>query len=416
VAHLLSSARALIVVDPALQAHPSGAYGRLKQQIVALVSPEGPIVKILVSGAGIAGLACALDLGTRGHDVTVVEYARHLRIKGTPIDVRGDAIEIVDRMGLLARIREQRVRMSELNQFVDADGEPVASIPMAEVSDSEDDIEIVREDLVHILADALPDTATIRFGDSIEALTDDGDGVDVEFRSGRTERYDLVLGADGQHSAVRRLVFGPERDHLRHLGVYIALADLPDEAGPDGVTLHNVPGRMVGIARFNGARFKGTALAMFTFRSEWLDFDHRDLDAQKKILVDAFAGHTSWKIPQLLDAARADPELFFDSASQIHMPSWHRGRVALVGDAGYCAAFLSGRGTSLALTGAWFLAEELDRCGTDYTAAFERYEARQRPYVTAAQERVYQGRETQTPLTWEAIDARNERLRAANAS
>ena len=369
-------------------------------------------MKILVSGAGIAGLAGALDLGTRGHDVTVVEYARQLRVKGTPIDVRGDAIEIVDKMGLLAKVREQRVRMSELNQFVDADGEAVASLPLAEVSDSDDDIEITREDLVRILAAALPDPATIRFGDWIEALTDDGDGVDVEFRSGRTERYDLVLGADGQHSAVRGLVFGPEQHYLRHLGVYIALANLPgEEAGPDGVTLHNVPGRMVGTARF-----KGKALAMFTFRSEWLNFDHRDLDAQKKILVDAFAGHTSWKIPQLLDAARADPELFFDSASQIHMPSWHHGRVALVGDAGHCAAFLSGRGTSLALTGAWFLAEELERYGTDHTAAFERYETRQRPYVTTAQERVEQGRERQTPLTWEAIEARNEALRAASTA
>jgi 2-polyprenyl-6-methoxyphenol hydroxylase-like FAD-dependent oxidoreductase len=320
-------------------------------------------------------------------------------------------------MGLLAKIRERRVRMSELNQFVDADGEPVAHIPMALVSDSDDDIEITREDLVRILADALPDTAMIRFGDAIEALTDDGEGVDVEFRSGRTERYDLVLGADGQHSSVRRLVFGPEEDYLRHLGVYIALANLPgEEAGPDGVTLHNVPGRMVGIARFKGARLKGTALATFTFRSERLDFDHHDLDAQKQILIDAFAGHTSWKIPELLDAARADPELFFDSASQIHMPSWHRGRVALVGDAGYCAAFLSGRGTSLALTGAWFLAEELEWCGADHTAAFERYEARQRPYVTVAQERVEQGRERQTPPTWEAIAARNERLRAASTS
>jgi 2-polyprenyl-6-methoxyphenol hydroxylase-like FAD-dependent oxidoreductase len=368
-------------------------------------------VKILVSGAGIAGLACALDLGARGHDVTVVENARHLRTRGTPIDVRGDAIEIVDRMGLLAKIREQRVRMSEANQFVDADGEPVGSIPMAAVSDSDDDVEIARGDLVRILADALPDAATVRFGDSIEALTDDGAGVDVGFRSGRAGRYDLVVGADGLHSAVRGLVFGPEQDFLRHLGVYVALADLPGEVGPDGVALHNVPGRMVGVARFTG-----TALVTFSFRSAWLDFDHRDLDAQKEILVDAFAGHTSWKIPELLDVARADPELYFDSASQIHMPSWHRGRVALVGDAGYCASFLSGRGTSLALTGAWFLAEELERCGADHTAAFERYEARQRPYVTAAQERVEQGRERQTPLTWEAIDARNERLRAANAA
>jgi 2-polyprenyl-6-methoxyphenol hydroxylase-like FAD-dependent oxidoreductase len=369
-------------------------------------------VKILVSGAGVAGLACALDLGTRGHDVTVVEYARHLRLRGTPIDVRGDAIEIVGRMGLLAKIREQRIRMSELMHFVDSDGEPMARIPMAAVSDSDDDIEIVRADLVRILADALPDTATVRFDDSIDLLNDDGDGVDVVFRSGRTERYDLVLGADGQHSAVRRLVFGPERDHLRHLGVYIALADLPGEVRPDRVSsMYNVPGRMAGVARF-----KDKALAVFMFRSERLDYDYNDLDAQKAILIDAFAGHTSWKIPQLLEAARADPEFFFDSASQIHLPSWHHGRVALVGDAGYCAAFLSGRGTSLALTGAYFLAEELERCGADHTAAFERYEARQRPYVTFAQERVDQGRERLMPATWEAIDARNERLRTASTA
>ncbi|MHA6622477.1 FAD-dependent monooxygenase [Pseudonocardia sp. DLS-67] len=367
-------------------------------------------MKILVSGAGIAGLAGALDLDARGHDVTVVEYARHLRLKGTPIDIRGDAIEIVEKMGLLPKIREQRIRMSELLQFVDADGESIARIPMAEVSDSDDDIEIVREDLVRILADALPDTVTIRFGESIEALTDDGDRVDVEFRSGRRERFDLVVGADGQHSAVRRLVFGPERDYLRHLGVYIALADLPGQTGADRVSsMHNVPGRMAGIARY-----KDKALATFTFRSEPLDHDYRDVNAQKKLLAGAFAGHTSWKIPQLLDAARADPELFFDSASQIHMPSWHRGRVVLVGDAGYCAAFLSGRGTSLALTGAWFLADELGTDDTDHAAAFARYEARQRPYVNSAQERVDEGRDRLIPATQEAIEARNEHLRAAS--
>lgn len=369
-------------------------------------------MKILVCGAGVAGLASALDLGTRGHDVTVVEYARRLRLRGTPIDIRGDAIGTAAGMGLLPVIQERRIRMSELLQFVDRDGEPVARIPMAEVSDSADDIEIVRADLVRILADALPDAVEIRFGDGVDSLVDDGDGVDVGFRSGGGERFDLVVGADGQHSAVRRLVFGPERDYLRHLGVYIALADFPGDARADRVSsMCTVPGRMAGIARF-----KDKAVATFTFRSEPLDYDHHDLDAQKKILVDAFAGQTAWRIPELLEAALADPEFYFDSASQIHMPSWHRGRVVLVGDAAHCAAFLSGRGTSLALTGAWLLAEELERCGGDHTAAFEGYEARQRPYVTAAQERVGEGRERLMPLTWEAIEARNERLRAASGA
>lgn len=373
-------------------------------------------MKILVSGAGIAGLACALELGTRGHDVTVVEYARHLRLTGTPIDIRGDAIEAVDGMGLLAKIRKQRVRMSELTQFVDSEGAPVARMPMAEVSDSDDDIELLREDLVRTLADALPDTTGIRFGDSIETLTDgdadpdDRDGVDVRFASGRTGRYDLVLGADGQHSAVRRLVFGPERDYLRHLGVYFALADYPAEAGSEGAnSIYNVPGRMAGLFRYGGK-----AVAVFQFRSEPIDYDHHDLDAQKKILIDAFAGYRSWRITELLDAALADPAFFLTSASQIQLPTWHHGRVALVGDAGYCPAFLSGRGTSLALTGARFLAEGLERYGADHTTAFARYEARQRPYVTFAQGRVHSGRDRMLPATWAAIADRDEALRAAS--
>ncbi|HYO04423.1 MAG TPA: FAD-dependent monooxygenase [Mycobacterium sp.] len=369
-------------------------------------------MNILVSGAGIAGLACALELGTRGHDVTVVEYAGHLRFTGTPIDVRGDAIEAVDRMGLLAKIQQQRVRMSELTQFVDGRGEPVARIPMAEINDSDDDVELLREDLVGILADALPDTALIRFGDSIETLTDVGAGADVRFASGRTGRYHLVVGADGLHSAVRTLVFGPERKFLRHLGVYFALAEHPGEARFEGFnSIYNVPGRMAGVFRYGGK-----AVAVFEFRSEPIDYDHHDLDAQKKILIDAFASYQSWRIPELLDAARADPRFYFTSASQIHLPSWHRGRVVLVGDAGYSPAFLSGRGTSLALTGARFLAEELERCGSHdaaaHTAAFARYEARQRPYVTFAQGRVENGRDRMLPATWAAIAARNEALRA----
>jgi 2-polyprenyl-6-methoxyphenol hydroxylase-like FAD-dependent oxidoreductase len=369
-------------------------------------------VHILVSGAGIAGLACAIQLGTRGHDVTVVEYGRGLRLRGTPIDIRGDAIAAVDGMGLLARIRRHRVDMSERTWFVDSAGERVAPLPLAQINDSADDIELLREDLVRVLADALPDTAAIRFGDSIAALIDGGaDGVEVRFASGRTGRYDLVVGADGQHSAVRGLVFGPEEEYTRHLGAYFALADLPGEARAEGANaVHNVPGRMAGVFRYGGG-----AVAVFQFRSDPVDHDHRDLDAQKRILLDAFAGHRSWRIPELLDAARADPGLYFAAASQIHLPSWHCGRVVLVGDAGYCPAFLSGRGTSLALTGARFLAEELHRSGGDHAAALARYEARQRPYAASAQSRADSGRDRMLPPTWAAIAARNAALRAAAA-
>jgi 2-polyprenyl-6-methoxyphenol hydroxylase-like FAD-dependent oxidoreductase len=364
-------------------------------------------MEILVSGGGIAGLTCALEFGSRGHDVTVIERAPHLRLTGTPIDIRGDAIEAVNRMGLLARIQARRVRMSERTQFLDIHGKPIALMPIAEMGDSDDDIEILREDLVGILADTVPDTVTIRFEDSIKALAHGGGGVDVQFASGRTARYDLVVGADGQHSAVRRLVFGPDEHHVRHLGVYFALADLPGEAQTEGAnSIYNVPGRMAGVFRYGGK-----AVAVFEFRSGPVDYDPDDLDGKKKVLIDAFADYPSWRIPELLDAARADPAFYLSAASQVHLSSWHRGRVVLVGDAGYCAAFLSGRGTSLALTGARFLAEELDRDGS-HSTAFARYEARQRPYVTFAQSRAASGRDRILPATWAGIAARNEALKA----
>ncbi|MCS7475240.1 FAD-dependent monooxygenase [Umezawaea endophytica] len=369
-------------------------------------------MNILVSGAGMAGLAVAVDLASRGHGVTVVERASHFRVNGSPIDIRGDAIQVAAEMGLLEGIRERRVRMTELTQFVDGDGTPVARLPLREIGDSDDDVEIAREDLANVLVDALPPDVVIRFRDSVESLVDDGAGVDVRFESGDTARFDLVVGADGQHSTVRRLVFGPESDYARHLGLYISLVDLPGEVGSDRLNpMYNYPGHLAGIARY-----QDRALGILMFRSEPIAYDYRDLDAQKKILVDAFADHRAWKVPDLVDAVHDDPELYFDSVSQIHLPTWHRGRVVLIGDAAHCATGLSGRGTSLAFTGAHFLAEELERAAGDHTAAFERYAARQRPYVEFAQNSVGDGADLVVPSTWEAIAARDERLRATGAA
>ena len=239
---------------------------------------------ILISGAGIAGLSAAIDLEASGHDVSIVERANHLRVNGSPIDIRGDAIDVAKRMGVLDDIHAHRIDMSERVQFVDRTGAAVAEIPEQEINDSADDIEIPREDLTKILHARLGAETELLFGDSIAGLRDDGTGVDVDFSSGRTDRYDLVIGADGMHSAVRRLTFGAERQFLHHLGLYVALADLPDHS-PSGRTnpMYNYPGHLVGIAAFNDQ-----ALAIFSFRSSWIDYDYHDLQAQKQIIADAF--------------------------------------------------------------------------------------------------------------------------------
>jgi 2-polyprenyl-6-methoxyphenol hydroxylase-like FAD-dependent oxidoreductase len=320
--------------------------------------------------------------------------------------VRGDAIGIVEKMGLLDAVLDRQVRMTENGVFVDADGAVLAPLPLAEIGDSGDDIEIAREDLANLLAAALPRDATVLFRDSVKTLTDDGSGVDVRFVSGRTERFDLVIGADGLHSTVRQLTFGPESRFAKHLGVYSAIAELPGAVttGESNPT-YNFPGHMASVMRY-----QDHALAVFAFRSDPIAYDYHDLDVQKKILTDAFAGHDEWRIPELIAAANADPELYFDAASQIHMPTWSHGRVVLIGDAAHAASGLSGRGTSLALLGAYFLAEELD--ADDLSAGFERYEARLRGYVRTAQATVGAGAALIVPLTWEDIEVRNNRIRA----
>lgn len=366
-------------------------------------------MRVLISGSGVAGLSTAIDLGAGGHDVTLIERADHLRVNGSPIDIRGESIEVAEKMGVLATIKAHRVDMTERVQFVDSGGTVVAEPPQDLISDSADDIEIPREDLTTILHDSLGPSTRLRFGESVAALDDDGTGVDVRFASGNHERYDLVVGADGMHSAVRRFTFGPERQFLRHLGFYVALAALPGYT-PNGRVnpMYNFPGHLAGIAAYNDK-----ALAVLIFRSTWIEYDYHDLAAQQRILADAFAGHDEWRVPELVAAAVADPELYFDSVSQIDMPAWHRGRVVLVGDSAHCASPLSGRGTSLALTGAWFLAQALREHPGDIEKAFAQYERDQRPYATRCQATAAPGGERLVPATWEDIDARNRAFASA---
>lgn len=367
-------------------------------------------MRILVSGAGVAGLSVGIDLARVGHEVEIVERANHLRVNGSPIDVRGVAIETARSMGVLDAVHEHRITMTEQTKFVDRFGAAVAPLVRPEIDESPEDIEIPREDLMNILREALPEQVDLRFKESIVTLVDEGDRVAVAFASGREAAYDLVVGADGVHSAVRRLVFGPEKEFTEHLGMYVAIGDAPDQSmlGSRTTEVLNLPGRMAGVARY-----RDKALALFEFRSEPIDYDYHDLDVQKRILAEAFAGIEDWKVPELVKTAQDDPELYFDAIAQIHMATWHRGRVVLLGDAAHCATSMSGRGTSLALLGAWTLTEELGRRADDLDAAFSGYEQRQRPNAAAAQEFASVGADLVLPATWDAIEARNTRLRAA---
>ena len=235
------------------------------------------------------------------------------------------------------------------------------------------DLEVYRGDLARVLCAAGADRTEFLFGDRIAALDESADGVAVTFAGGLRRTFDLVIGADGVHSGVRRLAFGPEERFVKHLGYYVAGWDAPNEWGlTRDMLLHNAPGRMISVA--GDHRDPGRARALAAFASPALRYDRRDLAAQKAILRSVLGG-LGWLAPRLLEILDDAPDVYFDQICRVDNPSWTRGRVALVGDAA-CGATIGGQGTGTALVSAYVLAGELAAAGGDHRVAFPRYQQR----------------------------------------
>ncbi|NDU75949.1 FAD-dependent oxidoreductase [Actinomadura sp. DSM 109109] len=343
---------------------------------------------VLISGASIGGPALAYWLRRYGFGVTVVEVAPGPRPGGQAVDVRGPALEVAERMGVLDRIRERRVEMRGMS-MVDGNGDEVYRSEEYTITGGDlggADVEILRDDLSVVLADAAGDGVEYLYGDSVAGLEQGEDGVRVIFQSGLIRTFDLVVGADGAHSTTRRLVFGPERDYLVHLGTYLSVWTAPNFLGLDRwQVFHQVPGSSWGGGAMS-VRGNEEVRVYLGFESERpIEYDHRDTAAQKKILAGALAG-AGWVVPELLETMWDAPDFHFDSMAQVRMDSWSKGRVVLLGDAGYCGSPLSGQGTSMAIVGAYVLAGELKAAGGDHRAAFANYERELRGYVSANQE------------------------------
>ncbi|OXM47951.1 FAD-dependent monooxygenase [Amycolatopsis alba] len=325
---------------------------------------------VLISGASIAGPALAFWLSRQGYAVTVVERSPELRTGGQAVDFKGATHRtVLERMGILDEIRRNQTGGQD-QTFIDAEGRPLAVMP-GEFTGG--DVEIQRGDLARILYERTVQDCEYVFGDSIASLTETADSVDVTFERGAPRRFDLVFGADGIHSTVRRLAFGPEADYVKHLGYYYALVRTADFG--DSAVLYNEPGR---LASTGGPK----APAFFVFASPELGYDRDDTEQQKEILAAAFDGG-GWRVPELMEAVKRSDDVYLDSIGRVSMDGYSTGRVALIGDAAY-GNTLGGFGSGLAIVAAYVIAGELAAANGDHEVAFRRYDEKFRGYAKVA--------------------------------
>lgn len=369
-------------------------------------------MRILISGASIAGPVLAYWLTRHGFSVTVVERAPSLRkTGGHAVDLFRPAMDISEKMGVLPRIEECATGTSRMALCPEGAKRPVR-VDLSKIFDAASDrhVEVMRDDLSEIYYDATRDDVEYLFGDSITDISPDGD---VRFESSPPRRFDLVIGADGLHSNVRRLVFGEESAFSNHIGAYLGVLTLPGTFGRDGELLIHV-----GVGRTAGmywARHLDEARALFLFRSDHeLDYDHRDAAAQKSLLRTAFAGFHPDVDHWLAELDRTQ-SFYFDSITQLRMHTWSKGRVTLVGDAGYCPGPAVGGSTTLAIVGAYTLAGELARANGDHYHAFPAYERAMSSHIEGSREVALSAAKTLVPTSRLGLSALVQATRLLSA-
>jgi 2-polyprenyl-6-methoxyphenol hydroxylase-like FAD-dependent oxidoreductase len=338
---------------------------------------------VLISGAGIAGPTLAFWLRAAGLQPTLVERAPTLRSSGFVIDFWGLGYEIAERMGLAAEIGRIGYHMREL-RIVDSRSERVAGFGTSvfrELTGSRF-VTIARSDLSRLLFEKIKGTTEVLLGDEIVGLKEEASAVRVQFKHADERQFDLVIGADGLHSKVRELIFGPEDSFEKQLGYLVAAFEVcgyrpRDE---DVYVIYSKPGRMLG--RF--ALQKDRTLFLFVFTETRRLSPLVDLSARKALLRQRFNDGT-WECPRILGELDHANELYFDRVSQIKMDRWSEGRVALVGDAAFSVSLMAGQGSALAMTAAYVLAGELAKAKGNHDQAFNEYQNLLQTFITSKQ-------------------------------
>lgn len=336
-------------------------------------------MRVAISGAGVAGTALAYWLDRAGHTPVLIEQAPRFRTGGYMIDFWGVGYRVAERMGIEEQICELGYDVNCLRS-VGRDGKVKAELGVEIFRRmlGDDFISLPRGDLAAAIYRTIDGRVEARYGDSISAIEQLGNGVRLSFEHAPPEQFDLVVGADGLHSTVRRLEFGPESDYLHYLGCRVAACVVDGYRPRDDLTYvtYNTIGHQIARFALRGDR----TMFLFVFRSE----DSSDETPPKQRLRNEF-GHLGWECPQILDAVDDVEDLYFDVVSQVRMDRWSRDRVLLIGDAAGCISLLGGEGTGLAMTEAYVAAGELVRADGDHRRAFDAYESRLRPLISSKQ-------------------------------
>jgi len=376
-----------------------------KQHADIAVETERLRLNVLVSGASFAGLATAFWMNRLGYRVTVVEVGKGLKTGGSPVDIKEGTVDIMKRMGLLERIQASSLKAKAVD-FLDVEGVRIARMPAQSggAQGTNPEYEIERDALLHMMFEEVKSDVEFIFDDSIARLEETADQVAVTFKSGRQRSFSLLFGCDGNHSSVRRMCFGEESAYSHFLQNYFSIT-IVDKLliEEDTAQMYNVPGKVVMLNAYNNK----TDIIFCFYSEKEVPYSYRDQEEQRGIILQQFGGE-GWRTRELLEELSRCRDFYFDKMCQIRMPSWTKGRVALVGDAGYCASPAAGMGGSLAIVGATALADAFQKHPESFEAAFREYNDSLRPFVEDVQaQAVNFGLEMFVPRSEEALQRRN---------
>jgi len=376
-----------------------------KQHADIAVETERLRLNVLVSGASFAGLATAFWMNRLGYRVTVVEVGKGLKTGGSPVDIKEGTVDIMKRMGLLERIQASSLKAKAVD-FLDVEGVRIARMPAQSggAQGTNPEYEIERDALLHMMFEEVKSDVEFIFDDSIARLEETADQVAVTFKSGRQRSFSLLFGCDGNHSSVRRMCFGEESAYSHFLQNYFSIT-IVDKLliEEDTAQIYNVPGKVVMLNAYNNK----TDIIFCFYSEKEVPYSYRDQEEQRGIILQQFGGE-GWRTRELLEELSRCRDFYFDKMCQIRMPSWTKGRVALVGDAGYCASPAAGMGGSLAIVGAPALADAFQKHPESFEAAFREYNDSLRPFVEDVQaQAVNFGLEMFVPRSEEALQRRN---------